>query len=246
MTGAWNLHRLTREDPVETFILFSSASALVGNPGQGAYVAANLALETLALHRRALGLPALAVGWGAIRDAGFLTRHENVIDLLRNRSGMDAMPALQALSDMGRLAAAGAARVGVARFDMVKLHQMLPTARSPRFAPMIPKDLLASMSGDEKFVDQVRALPRAQRMPFIQERLRESVARILGTTAAQINLEQPISDLGLDSLMAVELAGTIERDIGSNVPVMQLLGAGSLIQVAAMVGKLIGLNEADA
>ncbi len=245
MNGAWNLHQQTLGDPIETFILYSSASAFVGNPGQSVYVAANLYLESLAMYRKSIGLPALAVGWGAILDAGFLTRHENVVNLLRNRTGMDAMPVQQALSDLGRVLATGAERVGIARFDMIKLHQMLPAARAPRFKGMIPADLMDSLAQDETLADKVKALPRTERMPFILERLRENIARILGTTAAQISTDQPISDLGLDSLMAVELASAIERDIGSNVPVMQLLGAGSLMQVAMTIGTLIGLEVTD-
>ncbi len=66
MIGAWNLHEATLKDPIDMFVLYSSSSALVGNPGQGAYVAANLYLDALALYRRSQNLPALSIGWGAI------------------------------------------------------------------------------------------------------------------------------------------------------------------------------------
>lgn len=245
ITGAWNLHQLTLHDPVETFIMYSSASALIGNPGQGVYVAANHYLDSLAMYRKSQGLPALAVGWGAIQDAGFLTRNEAVIGMLKSRSGMDATPADLALADLGGLLATGTPRAALARFDMATLHKMMPAARSPRFTPMIPADLLDALANDETLADRVRAMPKSERMPYIQQHLRESIARILGTTAAQIETEKPISDLGLDSLMAVELATAIEREIGSAVPVMQLLGAGSLRQVAAMIGQLIGVEGSE-
>ncbi len=243
MTGAWNLHHLTRDDPLELFVMYSSASALIGNPGQGVYVAANHYLETLAMYRQSLGLPALAVGWGAIRDAGFLTRNEAVAGMLKNRSGMDATPADMALADLGTLLATGTARASLARFDMATLHKMMPAARAPRFAPMIPADLLDALANDETLADRVRAMPKSERMPYIQNYLRENIARILGTTAAQIETDKPVSDLGLDSLMAVELATAIEREIGTAVPVMQLLGAGSLTQVGGMIAQLIGVGE---
>ena len=101
MMGAWHLHSQTLDDPIEMFVLYSSSSAVVGNPGQGAYVAANLYLDALAMQRRAMSLPALAIGWGAIRDAGFLTRHEAVRDMLKSRTGLDATPAREALVDLG-------------------------------------------------------------------------------------------------------------------------------------------------
>src|SRR6201999_4420543 len=70
LMGAMLLDRLTRADPIQTFLLFSSISALLGNPGQANYVAANAALEGIAKRRRAQGLPAVAVGWAPISDTG--------------------------------------------------------------------------------------------------------------------------------------------------------------------------------
>ena len=71
MAGAEALDRLTRGDPIDLFVLFSSVTTLLGNPGQASYVAANAALEAIAERRHAAGLPALAVGWGPIGDAGY-------------------------------------------------------------------------------------------------------------------------------------------------------------------------------
>jgi phthiocerol/phenolphthiocerol synthesis type-I polyketide synthase C len=70
--GAWNLHRLTRNDPLQRFVMFSSATTAFGNSGQANYVASCLFLEQLARSRRNLGLPALAVGWGPIEDVGYV------------------------------------------------------------------------------------------------------------------------------------------------------------------------------
>ena len=72
--GALALDALTRGDPIELFLLFSSATTLLGAPGQGVYVAANMALEALARRRHADGKPALAIAWGPIEDAGYLAR----------------------------------------------------------------------------------------------------------------------------------------------------------------------------
>jgi len=212
MLGARNLHEATLCDPIEVFVLYSSISAVVGNPGQGGYVAANLYLDALAQHRRALGLPGLSVGWGAILDTGFLTRHENVRDMLKSRTGLDATPAYEALTDLGRILAAGSSRVSVARIDLSRLQQMLPAARSPRFTPILPDDTASTLKADETLADLLAAIPKDEQRLFILERLLETTARVLGTKASQVNPQQALGDLGLDSLMAVELAGSFDAD----------------------------------
>ena len=242
LLGAWNLHVATLGDPIEIFVLYSSSSAMVGNPGQGAYVAANMYLDALALYRRSMKLPALSVGWGAIRDAGFLTRHQQVADMLKSRTGLDATPAHEALADLGRLLAVGATRVSVGRFDLQRLGQMLPGARVPRFLSLIPKNAAAGALGSEDtLVTLLAKTPEGARRDLVLARVRDHGARVLGTSASQISLEQPLSELGLDSLMAVELAGGLERDLGQPVSVMQVLGAGSLAAIAQLAMKILGL-----
>ena len=86
LDGALVLDELTRDDPIELFLLFSSATTILGAPGQGAYVAANMALETLARRRHAEGRPALAVAWGPIEDAGYLADRPE----MRERVGAQA------------------------------------------------------------------------------------------------------------------------------------------------------------
>src|SRR5690606_28393592 len=99
------LDRLTASDPLDHFVLYSSATTLVGNPGQANYVAANGFLEALARKRRAEGKPGLAVAWGAISDAGYLARNTEVNELLARKLGRHALTAKEALDGLTRLMA---------------------------------------------------------------------------------------------------------------------------------------------
>jgi acyl transferase domain-containing protein/aryl carrier-like protein len=241
--GAWNLHQATLDDELDLFVLYSSVSVMVGNPGQGAYVAANLFLESLAQHRRALGLPALAAGWGAIKDSGFLVRNTAVADMLKHRSGLDATPAAEALAELGRLTAAGAERVCIARYNLQRLGQMLAGARVPRFKPLIPKGLVTEGEATETLADRLKVAPAAERRGMIVTQICAHAGRVLGTSGSSLDVERPLAEMGLDSLMAVELAEAVERDVAQPVSVMQMLGAGTIGAIADLVLATLGLAE---
>jgi acyl transferase domain-containing protein/acyl carrier protein len=244
LLGAWNVHAATSEDALELFVVYSSSSVMVGNPGQGAYVAANLFLESLVQYRRARGLPALAVGWGAIKDAGFLTRNAAVAEMLKNRSGLDATPAAEALTELGRLAAVDATRVCIAKFNLQRLGQLVAGARIPRFAPIIPKGIATDGQSTESLAERLQSAPQDDRHAIVVERVREHAGRVLGTGAANLDVERSLSDLGLDSLMAVELAEAVERDVERPISVMQMLGAGTIVAIADIVLRTLGMGAA--
>ncbi len=134
LTVAENLDRLTQDDPLHLFLLFSSATTAFGNPGQANYVAANAALEAMARQRRAQGLPALAVGWGPIADAGVLARDAATAQTLERRTGVAPMPAQEALSALPALLASGVAVAHVARVAWAGLSSALPILAEPAYA----------------------------------------------------------------------------------------------------------------
>ncbi|KQT68982.1 MULTISPECIES: type I polyketide synthase [unclassified Aureimonas] len=235
MIGAWNLHEMTLADGLESFVLYSSSSAVVGNPGQGTYVAANTFLDTLAEHRRALGLPALSVGWGAIKDAGFLTRNAAVEDMLEQRAGMSATPVRDALAELGRLMGSGACRVAAAQFNLMRLGQSLPGARSPRFSSLIPDSMSLVPEGAGSIAAALEAMGEEDRRALLLTCVAGHVGRVVGSDAAQITPEKSLTELGLDSLMAVELAEALEHEVGRPISVMQMIQAGTVGGVVQIV-----------
>jgi acyl transferase domain-containing protein/NAD(P)-dependent dehydrogenase (short-subunit alcohol dehydrogenase family)/aryl carrier-like protein len=241
LVGAWNLHAATRDMKLDHFILYSSGTTVVGNPGQANYVAANLYLESLAQDRRSLGLPAMAVAWGAIKDVGVLARNTGVEEMLQNRTGLAAIPASEALADLGRLMAVHATRVSVAQFNLQRLGTLLPGTRTPRFLPMAPEGASAILSqANETLASLLAATPEAEWRGAVIARLREHVGRVLGAGAAQVDPGRSLEEMGLDSLMAVELAEALEQDIGSPMSVMQLIQAGAVAAIADLVLATLG------
>ncbi len=115
--GALQLHEATRAQALDFFILYSSATTLFGNPGQAAYVAANVALEALATERRALGLPVTCIGWGPIGDVGYLARNERVLNALRRPHGRGGT-AIRRRAARARARCSAQRRATLARMDL--------------------------------------------------------------------------------------------------------------------------------
>jgi acyl transferase domain-containing protein/NADPH:quinone reductase-like Zn-dependent oxidoreductase/SAM-dependent methyltransferase/acyl carrier protein len=228
MIGAWNLHTATLSDELELFALYSSSSAVIGNPGQGCYVAANMFLDSLAQYRRAQGLAGLSVGWGAIKDAGFLTRNAAVEEMLSQRAGMEATAVRDAMAAFGQLIASGAVKAAAAQFNLMRLGQSLAGARTPRFLPLLPEGMSMAAEGAGSLAAALEAMGEDDRRTLILTRVREHVARVVGAAVAQIEADRALSELGLDSLMAVELAEALEHDVGRPISVMLMIQAGTV------------------
>ena len=134
IVGAWLLHRMTLDLPLDFFLLYSSATTFMGNPGQANYVAGCSYLEALAQYRRSLGLPGLAVSWGAISDVGYIARNPELEEILLRRIGMKTVSPARSLEALEALMVSGSTRVAVASSDWNRLFKSLPSADAPKFS----------------------------------------------------------------------------------------------------------------
>jgi thioester reductase-like protein len=227
--GAWNLHRLTRKDPLDLFVLFSSAAGVVGNRGQGNYVAANLFLDALAHHRRAQGLPALSVNWTAVADVGYVASHPQVrahLELL----GLAALPSRQLLDVLGGLIRCGAVQTAVMSLDGPRWAAHDPAAASPRFSLVVGGADRGSQ--DDSPRKRLLAANEPDRQQLVEACLREHAGKVLGTSGARLDLHQPLMLMGLDSLMGVELGTRLKKELGAEVAPMRLMRGATLADLA--------------
>jgi acyl carrier protein len=235
--GAWNLHQLTAHLPLDFFILYSSATTCFGNPGQANYVAANLFLESLAAHRRGTGRTATCVCWGAIGDVGYLTRNAAVKAGLQSRLGGEALVADQALALLGALLSGQENGVAVLDFDWQVLARSLPGAGSRRYAAVRrtagPPGASREQSADIRALIAGRSA--AEVLAIVTGLLIGEVAQILRIPAERIDPNRSLHDLGLDSLMGVELVLGIEKRFGIELPVMALNEGPSVARIAQRV-----------
>lgn len=244
LLGAWNLHQATLGIPLEHFVLYSSITTAIGNPGQANYVAANAGLEGLAEMRRRLGLPAVCVGWGPIGDAGYLTRNEAVRDSLGQRLGKPPLRTLQALDELDDLLPHGSS-LAVANFDWNTLARLLPSATRGRFAALNRSLKSTGLSENEAdFKTLIAGKSPEEVAVIVQQWVVIEVAQILAIGADRIDPTRSLHDLGLDSLMAVELALGLEQRFGIQLPVMMLNESPTAEKVTQrIVEKLLGSSD---
>ena len=233
--GAFNLHELTHARKLDFFVLLSSVTTSFGNPGQSNYVAGNLYLESLALRRLSLGLPALAVGFGPIGDVGYLARNERLRDTLEARTGGPALSASQALDHLEGLMQEGRSGVAVANLDWRALRRTLSTVRTSRFALLDPFTEEGGKGDDLHGL--LAGLSDAEVQETVTELLTEQVARVLRLPVERVERNASIYDLGMDSLMAVELHMAVEEQFHIHVPVMAVTEGAS---IAALAGRIAG------
>lgn len=241
IVGAWNLHRLTEHLPLNFFVVYSSATTFIGNPGQANYVAANMYLEGLAAYRRAKGLAATSVCWGAIGDVGYLARNEDIKDALQSRLGGAPLASDKALAQLGDMIATGRSGVAIIDFDWHTLNRFLPSTKAPRFDEL--RRNAGKPSKDSGSGEDIHALianhSEEEVKEILQQLLIEEIAQILRLPAERIPVDRSLYDIGMDSLMGVELVLSIENRFGINLPMMALSEGPTIARITERLVQML-------
>ncbi|MGI9471022.1 MAG: SDR family NAD(P)-dependent oxidoreductase, partial [Rubripirellula sp.] len=237
MLGGWNLHAATVERDLDHFILFSSLSSVFGHAGQANYSAANALLDGLAHYRRSQGLPATVINWGHLGEVGYLAKREELGDRLK-RQGVRSFSVKQAFDSLEYALQSQVVQMSVLRMDWSLWRGLGITGEvSPRFAHLIHR-----RSGDDVRVasaDEIRDANPARRQELVDDLLRFKVGSLLGFADGQLDTSRSLLELGLDSLMAVELRNWIESQIKITLPIAQLMRDGSLSDLVIVVWELV-------
>jgi phthiocerol/phenolphthiocerol synthesis type-I polyketide synthase C len=250
VAGAWNLHQQTLNRNLDFFIMYSSATTLFGNEGQANYVGANLYLEALAGYRRGLGLPGLAVSWGAIGDVGHLAHNPVVARLLGERLGIRLLAPARALDRLEQAILSGASQIAVAELSWSRLAILPGVAKAPKFA--LVRDTLSDGAGErtggnlEEFQAHLAGLPRDEAISLAEKLLIKHVASIVGIAPAKLAADGSLLDLGMDSLMLVELQLGLEKQFGIVIPTLELVDMTTVAKLAQRIIDCAGIGPAVA
>jgi len=229
--GAWNLHEATCGLPLEMFVCFSSAASLLGSSGQANYSAANAFLDSLAHVRRQRGLPALSVNWGAWGSGG-MAEAEHRRKQLAHR-GFRLLQTDEAFTALAALLKQPHPQAAVMAVDW-------PVALKPfrqRVPPMVrdfatAEETPAAASTETDFAAELQAAPPEGRVALLTEHFRQRLTTVTGLSASEIDVNQPLNLLGLDSLMVFELKNSIESQMRITIPVARFFENPSLAQLA--------------
>jgi acyl transferase domain-containing protein/acyl carrier protein len=222
LDGAFHLHDLTRDRPLVAFVMFSSVAGVLGGPGLSNYAAANTFLDALAQHRRARGMVASSLCWGHWAERSGLTASLGQIDLARMaRGGLLPMSSRDALKLFDSALQAPDAQLIASRFDpalfaapaaqLPVLLRGLARRRSPR------RTALSTASGSS-LKSRLLAEDTAARTRLLIDTVNTAIATVMGVPPSGIAADRPLSELGLDSLIAVELRNQLAAVSGLRLP----------------------------
>jgi acyl transferase domain-containing protein/NADPH:quinone reductase-like Zn-dependent oxidoreductase/SAM-dependent methyltransferase/acyl carrier protein len=236
--GARLLHEATRDLKLDCFVMFSSVSSIFGNPAQGNYAAANAFLDALAYHRRALGLPALTINWGVLGGAGYVARNERVAEFLA-RQGTLALSPGEVVTMLESFLTAGVNRVAAIRVDWAKWRQSF---RSLQENPLLERVFGSRLENEQTgsatdWRHKIASAAPADREQIIGEAVRGIICSVLRVKPENLRDDQPLTDLGLDSLMGAEIEASIENAIGIGLPPASLMRARTIGQIRTLIAE---------
>jgi 8-amino-7-oxononanoate synthase/malonyl CoA-acyl carrier protein transacylase len=210
--GAWNLHLATQNLPLDFFVCFSSIAALLGSPGQGNYAAANTFMDALVRDRRAKGLPGLSINWSIWANAGMAAELSAQHQDRLAQQGLSAIAPQQGLQILEELLQQQATQVGVLPVDWSLFQNKIP--KSTFFADLLPQTTEKPLKKSES-KDNIKG----NRKTILFDRVRSLVAKVLGFDSPNsIDPQENFGDLGMDSLMAVELKNALQSSLGVSLP----------------------------
>jgi NADPH:quinone reductase-like Zn-dependent oxidoreductase/pimeloyl-ACP methyl ester carboxylesterase/acyl carrier protein len=244
VAGAWNLHTLTRGDPLDDFVLFSSTAALLGSPGQGHYAAANTFLDALAYHRRGYRLPAISINWGPWSEVGLAAAQTNRGQRLAAQ-GLASLTPAEGLAALTHVLRQTSPLVAVMKFDVRRWSQLFPQAAELPLLRELVAGLAAGIqpraAGSPARAALFAAAPEARRGLLIQH-LIEQIAQVLRADPARISPETPMPAMGMDSLMALELRNRLELSLGLSLPATLVWGRPTVVDLVPDLAERLGLS----
>lgn len=213
--GAWNLHAMLGDAPLDFFVFYSSGAAVLGSPGQSNYAAANALIDGLAHVRRAMGLPATSVQWGPFSEVGLWAALESRGQRLSLR-GVESFTPDEGHKLLSRVLRHPVAEVALLRMSVRQLFDFYPRMALAPFLEDVRQDDAQTQThptADARFRTLLAQLPPGHRRGALEQHLIEHIERVLRLPAGRVDPQGPFLSYGMDSLMSLEIRHRIEASL---------------------------------
>jgi len=245
VVGTWILHQLTQEIKLDFFVSFSSISSVWGSRGQAHYAAANHFLDVLAHYRQGLGMPALSVNWGPWAGGGMALEE---FQTFLTRMGVEGLQPEKAIAVLGYLLEAGCVQATVADVDWTRFKDLYEARGKRSLLEQIegqPQEALEQQQSEQRseILQRLEASAESECHSLLTAYLQSEVVKVL--RLAQLpDPQEGLFDLGMDSLMAVELVGSIRSQLQAELPIAEFMQASNIATLAALLLKQFAPNAA--
>ncbi|MET7572871.1 type I polyketide synthase [Streptomyces sp. NPDC005492] len=245
VTGGLLLDELTRDLELDAFVLFSSGAAAWGSASQGSYAAANACLDALAGHRRARGLPALSVAWGAWDAPGMMAADADYAQYLA-RLGVHPMRPELAVAALHRALSDGDTNVAVTNMDWSRFVPTFGMARPSRLFSLLPEVATAEPEETQEGGGHLRAMSPQERYDHLLAAARDHAAAVLGhDSGEQVDAAHAFKELGFDSVTAVEFRNRLQTVTGLSLPTTLVFDYPNASRVAGYLAERFGDTSAQ-
>ncbi len=251
VVGSWNLHVLSQKQDLDFCVFFSSAAALLGSGGQGNYAAANAFMDGLAAYRRRQGLPGLSLNWGPWATLGMAASLETQQQQRLLEYGIQTISQAEGWLALSWLLQVNPpAQIGIFPVDWTRFGQ----AFHPH-SPALVKRLLATeapattelsaepIPPSPTIRSELEGMPDEQRVSFLIRHLKGRVARVMGFAEPQVDTEKGFFEMGLDSLMAVELRNRLQSDFDLSISATLLFNYPSIEALAVYLVQALSPSQ---
>ena len=244
--GTWHLHSALLETSIDFFVTFSSASSVLSSPRLGSYAASNAFLDAMAAYRTSKGLPSLSVNWGAWTGVGMAAKPGVTATADTLDSGMTGLSVEQGLACLGRLMAGSKGQVCVLPLDWNRWATLYPAYMAKPFFAQLQQEnttelaLSRSSKAANELLDRLKDTPESMRVDRIREFVEKAAAHLLGFPSGHwLDPLQPLNEVGLDSLMAVELGKAVGAGVGRSLPATLLFNYPTVEDISTYLSKLL-------
>ncbi|MFC4127912.1 type I polyketide synthase [Nocardia rhizosphaerae] len=239
LLGGWLVHRVFADEPLDFLVYFGSTGSTIAQPGQGNYAAGNAFLDALAAHRTAAGLPAMTIGWGPW-SIGMVDELD--LEQVYADQGIGLITPRAGVAVLGRLLYQRAAHVVAVTADWATVRAVAGNL-PPLFAQLGTAADAGSAGIDGSLLDTLAALPAPQRPTALARTLHQVTATVLGLGVADFGEDDPLSSLGVDSMMAIQIKRRLDPALSIDLPVLELLEGSTITSLTQRVLGLVSFGD---